>query len=206
MSIDTVCKMLVDGERITIAIRKNFWVVTELIQTLSGKVWCFTTRGMAFIGTDELLLSFESNSSDIEHLQDVVKFYELKKEKENDDQSKYPKETFIHSVLYLFEHFFIESLIPSNDNIDEKIGIRKCGTRMSKFYRILSTELFEGYSAAAIIFHRPQGQDFSNFPIPQHVPFLIGTIILKQEIVWAMSIPNRLLLRIGMQSSRMFLL
>ena len=231
-TIDSVCKKLLNGEKLTFAIKKNYCIVGQLVQTLNGKVWSFSTRGMAAVGADELLLNFEAGEEEFKNLEDTIKELENNGSSETGNQDKDVKENecgsqskeipdhteqdkedkqfdedkkqcFIHSMLYLFEHFFIESLIPANDNLDEKVGIRRCGSRMCRFYHIPSGEI-GGISVAAVIFHRPQGQDFSSFPTPFNVPFLVGNFILKQELIWAMTIPNRLLLRIGLQSSRKF--
>uniref|UniRef100_A0AC34QMP6 FYVE-type domain-containing protein n=1 Tax=Panagrolaimus sp. JU765 TaxID=591449 RepID=A0AC34QMP6_9BILA len=198
VSTEDICRRLLDGEKLSIAVKKNYWVVSQLVQTIHGnKVWCFSSRGMNFIGTDELLISFELNDADISDLEGTIKSFESGEENERRlDQ----KPSFIHSVLYLFEQLFIEALMPANENLDEKVGIRKCGLRMNKFYRVPTGEI-GGIPVAAILFHRPQGQDFGNLPIPPHVPFLIGAFVLKPEIVWAITIPNRLLLRLGLQAS-----
>lgn len=233
-SIDIVCRKLLNGEKLTFGIKKNYCVAGQLVQTLNGKVWSFSTRGMAAVGADELLLNFEAGEEELKNLEDTIKEFEDQKTSESKKQDKDvkgneeysnqnkeisdysneetddkefgedKKQCFIHSMLYLFEHFFIESLIPASDNLDEKVGIRRCGSRMCKFYHIPSGEI-GGIPVAAVIFHRPQGQDFSSFSIPFNIPFLVGSFILKQELVWAMTIPNRLLLRFGLQSSRKYL-
>jgi hypothetical protein len=217
LSMDKVLKKLIDGEKVMVAIKRNLWVVIQLVNYRNSKVWFFSSQGMATIGSDELCIAFEAQEFDFEIIKEVIQFFadERKRVEENKgnnsdstensevsitDNLSPPRSLFITSLLYLFDHFFLDSLIPSNESLDEKVGIRRCGERISTFYRVPQGEI-NGIEAAAIIFHRPIGQNFENLPIPSYSPFLIGTFIQKSELIWGMAIPNRLLLKIGLQAS-----
>jgi len=56
--------------------------------------------------------------------------------------------------------------------------------------------LFGRQENAGFLYFRPSYQCLQGFTIPQ-TPFLVATLILQSEVVWAKILPLRLLLRLG---------
>uniref|UniRef100_A0A914QFM6 FYVE-type domain-containing protein n=1 Tax=Panagrolaimus davidi TaxID=227884 RepID=A0A914QFM6_9BILA len=140
LSMDKVLKKLIDGEKVMVAIKRNLWVVIQLVNYRNSKVWFFSSQGMATIGSDELCIAFEAQEFDFEIIKEVIQFFtdERKRVEENKgnnsdstensevsitDNLSPPRSLFITSLLYLFDHFFLDSLIPSNESLDEKVKL-----------------------------------------------------------------------------------
>ncbi|KAL3116007.1 hypothetical protein niasHT_007307 [Heterodera trifolii] len=184
-----VARELCDAEKErrewTIALRRNFHLRIE-----RGKICAedpfptlaVSTRGLASLGVDELFLAFQFDPT-------IFGPNELN-----------PKSDLL-VLLQQYELIFQQCLVDPEEvhQIDHKMGIRKCVSRMTRLYPCFTKDqsIF-GHKAAALLFHRPHyKQNFANFRPPSH-PFLIGIFVQKDELPLAKCVPCRLLLRLGM--------
>uniref|UniRef100_A0A183BYF3 FYVE-type domain-containing protein n=1 Tax=Globodera pallida TaxID=36090 RepID=A0A183BYF3_GLOPA len=174
-----------DGKESTIALRRNFHlrIVRKKIRGEDGfPTLAVSTRGLAAIGVDELFLAFQYDP-------------------ENFAEKDEPKWELL-ALLQQFDLIFQHCLDAQDDSsVDHQMGIRKCISRMAQLYPLLrkGRPLF-GHKAASILFQRPHPkQSFANFHPPSE-PFLVGVFVQEEELPWAMCVPCRVLLRLGMLS------
>lgn len=60
-------------------------------------------------------------------------------------------------LLQTIHEIYVNCLNPTEDTLDDRMGIRRCVNRMSRIHSISSGKL-AGIPAAALILHRPQRQ------------------------------------------------
>uniref|UniRef100_A0A914HAF7 FYVE-type domain-containing protein n=1 Tax=Globodera rostochiensis TaxID=31243 RepID=A0A914HAF7_GLORO len=169
----------------TVALRRNFHLRIERkkIRDDDGlPTLAVSTRGLATIGVDELFLAFQYDPKSF------AEKAELKWE--------------LLALLQQFDLIFQHCLDAQDDSsVDHQMGIRKCISRMAQLYPLLrkGRPLF-GHKAASILFQRPHPkQSFADFHPPPG-PFLVGVFVQEEEVPWAMCVPCRVLLRLGMLS------
>ncbi|VDN38356.1 unnamed protein product [Gongylonema pulchrum] len=101
------------------------------------------------------------------------------------------------SFIYEIYEF---ALTPQNESADEELGIRLAHHRVPALHRTTYFSNSEKPVARDILLFRPAFQDFKNLPVPSS-PFLVAAFIHHSESIWANVIPQRLLIRLGLQAS-----
>uniref|UniRef100_A0A7E4VCH7 FYVE-type domain-containing protein n=1 Tax=Panagrellus redivivus TaxID=6233 RepID=A0A7E4VCH7_PANRE len=223
-----VLRRILDGERITIAVKRNVWANIQLsYHGLSkSKVWSCSTTGLQSIGIDEIFLAFEATDADYTAVESAISALELlpksppsevieidpdaedvpKPEEEvepqisPDELRKIVRGAVPIQLLRLVLQIFCTALNAADDSLDERIGIRQCGARMGRIYTI-ENGVIGSHEVSSVLFSRPLGQDFGELTAPENAPFLIGTLVKAKEVPWVQAIPNRLLLRMGNSTS-----
>ncbi|VDN02237.1 unnamed protein product [Thelazia callipaeda] len=144
----------------------------DIITTDQNKtVMCIVSRGMTFVGLDEIFLAYYCD-------EDL-------------------KELPIYHLWRIYE-IYENALSPQNESSDEELGIRPAHFRVPALnHTILFSNMKEPISRDILLF-RPSTQVFDNLLIPSS-PFLVAVFIHQSETIWANVIPQRLLIRIGLQ-------
>ncbi|VBB31856.1 unnamed protein product, partial [Acanthocheilonema viteae] len=136
-------------------------------------VMCIISRGMSFVGLDEIFLAYYCDTELIELPIDYLwRIYEI----------------------------YQDALTPRNESSDEELGIRLAHNRVPALNRTARFSNFEKPVARDILLFKPSVQSFKNLLVPSS-SFLVATFIYQSESIWASVIPQRLLFRIGLQSS-----
>ncbi|CAG9536686.1 unnamed protein product [Cercopithifilaria johnstoni] len=160
-------------EALEMMIFRNLWCSIKLCKYENKTVMCIISRGMSFVGLDEIFLAYYCDTELIELPVDYLwRIYEI----------------------------YQDALTPRNESSDEELGIRLAHNRVPTLNRTVRFSNVEKPVARDILLFRPSVQSFKNLLVPSS-SFLVATFIYQSESIWANVIPQRLLFRIGLQAS-----
>ncbi|VDN25843.1 unnamed protein product, partial [Gongylonema pulchrum] len=181
-------------ESIDVMIFRNLWCTVKLCEYDGKTAMCISSRGMSFVGLDEIFLAYYCDANSLEFPID-----------------------FLRRIYEIYEF----ALTPQNESADEELGIRLAHHRVPALHRTTYFSNSEKPVARDILLFRPAFQrafyghselgvlcrltnktvkDFKNLPVPSS-PFLVAAFIHHSESIWANVIPQRLLIRLGLQAS-----
>ncbi|VDM08792.1 unnamed protein product [Wuchereria bancrofti] len=172
-NIQELINSLKNFEPAEVMIFRNLWCNIKLYKYENKSVMCIISKGMSFVGLDEIFLAYYCD----------MEFFEL-------------------PIDYLWRIYEIyqDALSPRNDSSDEELGIRLAHNRIPVLNRTVRFSNSEKPVARDILLFRPSVQTFEDFLVPSS-SFLVATFIYQCESIWATVIPQRLLFRLGLQAS-----
>ncbi|MCP9263668.1 Zinc finger FYVE domain-containing protein 9 [Dirofilaria immitis] len=160
-------------DSLEVMIFRNLWCKIKLCRYENKTVMCIISRGMSFVGLDEIFLAYYCDAELIELPID-----------------------YLWRICEIYQH----ALTFRNESSDEKLGIRLAHNRVPALNRTVHFSNSDKPVARDILLFRPSIQTFENFLVPSS-SFLVGTFIYQSESIWANVIPQRLLFRLGLQAS-----
>lgn len=172
-NIQDLITSLKNFEPAEVMIFRNLWCIIKLCKYENKTVMCIISRGMSFVGLDEIFLAYYCDTE----------FFEL-------------------PIDYLWRIYEIyqDALSPRSESSDEELGIRLSHNRTPSLNRTIRFSNSDKPVARDILLFRPSVQTFENFLVPSS-SFLVATFIYQCESIWATVIPQRLLFRLGLQAS-----
>uniref|UniRef100_A0AC35U565 FYVE-type domain-containing protein n=1 Tax=Rhabditophanes sp. KR3021 TaxID=114890 RepID=A0AC35U565_9BILA len=175
---ETANQLFAAGETLKIAIRRNIHAIIRF-KTFEHcndmKIINLTTKGLYAFGVDEILLVWEVKDEELGNV------------------------CVPEKILLMLEYIIEKSVINAEEELEGRNGIKLVNKRMKQFYCLKHFEEEDPNAIKGILLHPVRRHQFYNLDLPE-TPFFIATFVYNTEVIWAKSVPDRLLYFLGLKT------